>query len=53
MRGRLYGGECCFLALKGIIRGLLVSIHLKENLPIVNIKLLITHNLKDKLKHLL
>ena len=38
VRGRLYGGECCFLALKEIIRGLLVSIHLKENLPIVNIK---------------
>ena len=33
---------------------LIVSIHLKENLPLVNINyLLITYNFKDKLRHLL
>ena len=50
--GRLYGGKCCFLVLgrrgggggggggEGVTRGLVVSIHLKENVPVVNINFL-------------
>ena len=42
--GRLYGGKCCFLVLGrrggGVTRGLVVSIHLKENVPVVNINFL-------------
>ena len=50
-------GESCFLDIGGggrIIRGLVVSIILKENLPVVNINYLhMAYNFKDKLRHLL
>ena len=43
-----------FLGLRGVIRGLVVSIHLTENLNVVHIAyLFMTYNFKDKLRHLL
>ena len=51
-----YMGEMLLFILGGweIIRGLVVSIHLKENLPVVKINYLImTFHFKDKLRHLL
>ena len=49
------GGEMLFFSLRGgIIQVLVVSIHLKENLPVVNTNyLLMTYKIKDKLRHLL
>ena len=40
-RGRLYGGNVVFKSQGVIIQGLVVSIHLKENLPADNIKYLL------------
>ena len=37
---RLYGDGCRFIVLRGIIQGSVVSIDLKENLPVVNINYL-------------
>ena len=53
--GEAIWGEILFFSLSGgIIQGLVVSIYLKENLPVVNINyLLMTYNFKDKLRHLL
>ena len=48
--------EKCSLILgeKEVIRGLVVSIHLKENLPVVNINyLLMAYNFKGKFSNLL
>ena len=50
--GEGYTGK--ILGEKEVIRGLVVSIHLKENLPVVNINyLLMTYNFKGKFSNLL
>ena len=52
--GGYLGGECCFSVLAGgLIWGLIVYIHLKENLPEANINYLSWHHFKDKLRQLL
>ena len=49
MGGGWREGGCCFLLLGGIVCGLVVSIYLKENLPVVNINyLLMTYYFKGQ-----
>ena len=52
--GDSYMGEMLFFSYRGVIQCLGLSVHLKENLPVVNINYsLMTYNFKDKSKHLL
>ena len=52
--GKAIRKKCSLILGEEVIRGLVVSIHLKENLPVVNINyLLMTYNFKGKFSNLL